>query len=117
MKGLTKVYWRLFISYGALFGLLMSLWDVFAKREVNFYKTTFIVVFFGGFMSWRAVKSMKDSKKRLGGGELTEEDFKASQSEVIPKNRSIELGILSITKKSVNWGNLTIIIWSNNLKA
>ncbi|MFV0594018.1 MAG: polysaccharide lyase family 8 super-sandwich domain-containing protein [Draconibacterium sp.] len=31
--------------------------------------------------------------------------------------KSIELGILSITKKSVNWGNLTIIIWSNNLKA
>ncbi|MFV0591113.1 MAG: twin-arginine translocation signal domain-containing protein [Draconibacterium sp.] len=32
-------------------------------------------------------------------------------------NLFFELGILSITKKSVNWGNLTIIIWSNNLKA
>jgi hypothetical protein len=89
MKGLTKVYWRLFITYGSIFGFLMSLWDYFDEGEISFYKTTFMVVFFGGFMSWTSVKSMKKSKKKFGGGELTEEDFKASQIEIISKNKSI----------------------------
>ena len=105
MKGLTKVYWKLFISYGSIFGFLMSLWDYFDEGEISFYKTTFMVVFFGGFMSWTSVKSMKKSKKKFGEGELTEEDFKASQIEIIPKNKSTKeiYDLLKSDDLTKNW--------------
>ncbi len=105
MKFTTKIYLRLFLIYGLTFGFLMSLWDYMVDREINFLKSIFMIVFFGGFMSWTSVKSMKKSKQKFGGTELTEEDFNASQSELITKKKSVQeiYDLLKSNEVAKNW--------------
>ncbi len=117
----------------------MSLWDYISEGGINFLKTTFMIIFFGGFMAWISVKSMKKSKKKFGSEELTDEDFKASQVEIISKTKSVkeihdllksneltknwklnynELKISGRTKLSwASWGErITISEWNDKLK-
>ena len=105
MKKITKIYLKLFLSYGLIFGFLMSLWDYIDEGEISIVKTIFMIVFFGGFMSWISVKSMKKSKQKFGGSELTEEDFKASQNKIIMKNKSIQeiYDLLKSNEKTKKW--------------
>lgn len=105
MKRITKIYLKLFLSYGLIFGILMSLWDYIDEGEINLLKTAFMIIFFGGFMSWTSVKSMKKSKKKFVGEELTEQDFKVSQSEIISKKKSIKeiYDLLKSNELTKNW--------------
>jgi len=105
MKELTKIYLKLFLSYGLIFGFLMSLWDYINKGEISFLNIVLDIIFFGGFMSWISVKSMKKSKQKFGGTELTEEDFNASQSMIIKKNKSIKelYHLLKLNEVTKNW--------------
>ncbi len=90
MNRIKKICLKIFLSYGLLFGFLMSLWDYIDEGEINLWKAAFMIIFFGGYMSWTSVRSMKKSKKKFGGEKLTEEDFKVSQCEIISKNKSIK---------------------------
>lgn len=105
MKSITRIYLKLFLSYGFIFGLVMSLWEYIDEGEINLWKTVFMIIFFGGFMSWTSVKSMKKTKKKFGDEELTEEDFKASQVEIISKNKSIKeiFDLLKSYELAKNW--------------
>ena len=105
MKSITTIYLKLFLAYGLIFGFLMSLWDYFDEGEIDLWKTAFMIIFFGGFMSWTSVKSMKKSKKKFEGKELTKEDFKALQSEIISKDKSIEeiYDLLKSNELTKNW--------------
>ncbi len=57
MKAITTIYLKLFLVYGLTFGLLMSVWDYIDEGEINLWKTAFLILFFGGFMSWTSVKN------------------------------------------------------------
>jgi hypothetical protein len=105
MNRVTKIYLKLFLSYGLIFGILLTLWDYIDEGEINLWKTTFMIFFFGGFMSWTSVKSMKNSKKKFGGEKLTEEDFNVSQSEIILKEKSIReiYELLKSDELTRNW--------------
>lgn len=96
---------KLFLAYGLTFGFIMSLWDYIDEGEIIILKTVFMIVFFGGFMSWTSVKNMKKSKQKFKGTELTEEDFKASQSEIITKKKSIQeiYDLLKSNEVSKKW--------------
>lgn len=105
MKITTKIYLKLFLAYGLTFGFLMSLWNYIDDGEINFLKTIFMILFFGGFMSWTSVKDMKKSKLKFEGTELTEEDFDASQSECFAKKKSIQeiYDLLKSNEVTKNW--------------
>ena len=86
MRKINRIYLKLFLIYGLTFGLLMTLWDYLDEGEIDIIKLLFMTVFFGGFMSWTTIKSLKKTKiKANGKNELTEEDFKATQVKYIPK--------------------------------
>jgi hypothetical protein len=103
MKLSTKIYLKLFLGYGIMLGVFMSFWEYIADGEFNIMKVIFMVIFFGGFMSWISVKSMK--KLKSGNTELTEEDFNVSQSEIIAKNKSIKeiFDLLKSEELTKNW--------------
>jgi hypothetical protein len=105
MKMTTKIYLKLFLAYGLMLGLFMSFWDYIADGEFSIMKTIFMIVFFGGFMSWTSVKSMKKFKQKSGGAELTEDDFQVSQSEIITKNKPIHeiYDLLKSNVETKNW--------------
>ncbi len=105
MKSITSIYLKLFLAYGLIFGMLMSLWDYLDKGEISFLKTIFMIVFFGGFMSWTSVKNMKRSKQRFVGAELSEDDFNAKQTELISKNKPIEeiFDLLKSNEMTKSW--------------
>ena len=90
MKMTTKLYLKSFVLYGLIFGLIMAVWEYIDEGKINIWKQIFQGVFFGGFMSWTTVTAQKRAIRKQGKKELTEDDFKVSQSELINDQISIQ---------------------------
>jgi hypothetical protein len=87
---MKKTYVKLFLAYGLSFGILMSLWDYINDGGIEYVKIAFMILFFGGIMTWTSVRSMKRFKRKYVGEALTSNDFKAKQCKIIPSDRSIQ---------------------------
>ncbi len=105
MSRITKIYLKLFLFYGLIFGVINLLWYYIDKGEINVLKIIFLIIFFGGFMSWSSVKSIKKSMKKFKGEKLTDDDFEVSQSQVISKSQSIKqvYDLLKSDELTKNW--------------
>lgn len=102
---MKKIYSKLFLLYGLTFGFLMSLWHYINEGEIDFTELIFMIVFFGGIMSWFNIRSWKNLKLKSGGTSLAEEDFKLTQSEFLSKkisNQDIYM-LLTNSKMTKKW--------------
>ncbi len=75
MKPVTKLYWKVFLRSGLIYGLVLSIWEYLDEGEVDFAKLVFMTVFFGALMSWTTVTAQKRAMKAKER-DFTEEEQK-----------------------------------------
>ncbi len=105
MNNIRKAHLQLFLAHGLSFGLLMTCFDYMNDGEFYLLKTVFLIVFFGGFMSWSSINSMKKSKRMFSGRELHDDDFNLSHSELLTSMKSIQdiYELLKTNEATKNW--------------
>ncbi|MFO7851067.1 MAG: hypothetical protein R6U04_07075 [Bacteroidales bacterium] len=90
MTTVTRLYLKSFFVYGIIFALLMTLWEYIDEEKINIWKQIFQGAIFGGLMSWTTIRSHKQAIRKQGKKEMTEEDFKVSQSGFVNSEKSIQ---------------------------
>ncbi len=87
MNTVAKLYWKVFLRSGLIYGLVLAIWEYLDEGEVDFLKLGFMTVAFGVLMSWTTVTAQKRAM-RAQGRNFTEEDIKTSQRALVVKRKS-----------------------------